>query len=385
MEKIKKSYIERLNDGLVFNNSSVIETENRDPLQIINDGRIQCFRFFDQEFIIDEDEEYEGKKSNYSSWTFFGTRISIDELKTQYKNNPDFKDVIDNLEERNIKYVCKTQTGSMMPMKDGDVTFEELTSNKQKENEILAKKMFDKLREHIGEDVSYTGWWYGAKQEETGILKNVEDFFNVAIGSYGIPFVGYGAAISEIVSKDGEVLYTNPYIEENYDRRDDNEIYASKRLIFGDRIVNQEIEEQEKNKKEWQEWQEQQDKKAKKDKYSLMREGLTLVKPETVDEWLEFVDNNCNDGYSSQVVRAAISMMKKLNEGMSFEEAEHKVYNEELGLTGFLSTSTASTLAHFAKQSEEYRKYWNKQFGVEYDEEKGIVNPTVLAFKKKSN
>ena len=121
---------------------------------------------------------------------------------------------------------------------------------------------------------------------------------------------------------------------------------------------------------------------AKKDKYSLMREGLALVKPEVADEWLQFVDNNCNDGYSAQVVRAAISMMKKLNEGMSFEDAEQKVYNEELGLTGFLATSTASTLVHFAKQGEEYRNYWNKKFGVE-DDGKGTVNPTVLAFKKK--
>ena len=87
------------------------------------------------------------------------------------------------------------------------MTFEEFVATKEQDKEVLAKAMFDKLREHIGEDVSYTGWWYGVKQEETAELKNVTDFVNVEIGCSGIPFVGYGAAISNITSKDGAVLY----------------------------------------------------------------------------------------------------------------------------------------------------------------------------------
>ena len=89
--------------------------------------------------------------------------------------------------------------------------------------------------------------------------------------------------------------------------------------------------------------------------------GLTLVKPETAEEWLQFADNNSNDGYSVFVVKATISMMKKFEEGISFEEAEQQVYNEELGLSGFMAGATANALSHFAKQGEEYRRYWNKQ------------------------
>ena len=39
---------------------------------------------------------------------------------------------------------------------------------------------------------------------------------------------------------------------------------------------------------------------AKKAKYTLMKEGLTLVRPETAEEWLQFTDNNSNDSYNNQ-------------------------------------------------------------------------------------
>ena len=106
----------------------------------------------------------------------------------------------------------------------------------KKDKEAVAKEMFNKLRKHIGKEVSYTAWWYGNKEEGTDILREVNDFCNVSIGAYSIPFVGYGSAISKIISKDGEILYSNPYIEYGYDRRDDREIFSAKRVIFGDKI-----------------------------------------------------------------------------------------------------------------------------------------------------
>ena len=118
-------------------------------------------------------------------------------------------------------------------------------------------------------------------------------------------------------------------------------------------------------------------------KYTLMKEGLTLINPETTEEWLQFADANTNDGYSVFVVKATISMMKKFAEGVSFEEAEKQVYSEELGLSGFMASATANALSHFAKNGEAYRVYWNKQYGIEDEEVKGTVNPAVLTIKKK--
>lgn len=383
MEKVTKSYVEKIYRGILFSESSILEVEERDPMQVANDGKMQGFRFYDKEFVVDGDKSYDGDKSNFSNWIYFGKRMSLEEVKAQYGNNSSYSILISNMENNNYQYVCHTQAGSFLPMEEGDMTFDELVAAKEQDKEVQAKAMFDKLREHIGEDVSYTGWWYGAKLEETAELRNVTDFINVEIGCSGIPFVGYGAAISSITSKDGEVLYSNPNIEYGYDRRAAEDVFASKRLIFGDRIVDAEVAEKEKQDREWAEYKEKSDLEAKKMKYTLMREGLTLVKPETAEEWMQFADNNTNDGYSVFVVKAVISMMKKFEEGISFEEAEKQVYNEELGLSGFMAGATANALSHFAKNGDAYRVHWNKRYGVEDAEEKGTVNPAILSIKKK--
>lgn len=377
MKKVTKSYVEKIYRGILFSESSTKEVKERNPMQVENDGKMQGFRFYDKEFVVDGKKSYDGEISNYSSWIYFGKRLSLDEVKAQYGNNPDYRILISNMENNNYQYVCHTQVGSFLPMDEKDMTFDEILAKNAEDKESKAKTMFDKLKEHIGEDVSYTGWWYGVRQEETAKLKEVNDFTNVVIGSMGIPFVGYGAAISKITSKDGEILYNNPNIEYGYDRRKSEEIFASKILIFGERLVEEEMLAKEKADREWEESKEKSDIEAKKAKYTLMREGLTLVKAETAEDWLQFVDNNTNDGYSVFVVKATISMMKKLEEGISFEEAEQQVYNEELGLSGFMAGATANALSHFAKQGEEYRKYWNNS------EEKGTVNPDILNIKKK--
>lgn len=399
MEKVTKSYVEKIYRGILFSESSISEVEERDPMQVANDGKMEGFRFYDKEFVVDGDKSYDGDKSNFpnwiyfiermsfksnfSNWIYFGKRMSLEEVKAQYGNDSSYSKLISNMENNNYQYVCLTQAGSFLPMEEGDMTFAELVAAKEQDKEVQAKAMFDKLREHIGEDVSYTGWWYGAKLEETAELRNVTDFINVEIGCSGIPFVGYGAAISSITSKDGEVLYSNPNIEYGYDRRAAEDVFASKRLIFGDRIVDAEVAEKEKQDREWAEYKEKSDLEAKKMKYTLMREGLTLVKPETAEEWMQFADNNTNDGYSVFVVKAVISMMKKFEEGISFEEAEKQVYNEELGLSGFMAGAAANALSHFAKNGDAYRNHWNKQYGVEDAEEKGTVNPAILSINKK--
>lgn len=103
--------------------------------------------------------------------------------------------------------------------------------------EKIAKDMFKELKKHIGEEVKYIGWWYGCLEEEKGELKEVNDFDGVVVGNIRMPFVGCGAAITSITSKDNETLYFNPFVEDNYDRRDDVEVDAAIRTIFGDRIV----------------------------------------------------------------------------------------------------------------------------------------------------
>ena len=382
MEKVTKSYVEKIYRGLLFSEPSVKEVTERDPMKIQNDGSMQGFRFYDKEFVIDGEKTYDGKTSNYSNWIYFGKRMSLAQIKELYGNNPDYRILISNMENNNYEYICHTQAGSFLPMENGDMTFDEYISINTKEKNAI--EMFEKLKQHIGEEVSYEAWWYGVPQNETDILNNVSYFSNVEIGCMGIPFVGYGSAISKITLKEtGEVLYSNPFIEHEYDRRKPEDVEDSERKIFGDIIVNKRRDRRIKAEEARQKAMKQADLDAKKQKYTLMKEGLTLVKPETAEEWLQFADKNSNDGYSVFVVKAVISMMKKFEEGISFEDAEQQVYCEELGLSGFMAGSTANALSHFAKQGDEYRKHWNKQYGVEDPEEERIVNPAVLSISKK--
>ena len=45
MEKITKTYVEKLYKGLLFSESLIEEVEDRNPINIENDGKILGFRF----------------------------------------------------------------------------------------------------------------------------------------------------------------------------------------------------------------------------------------------------------------------------------------------------------------------------------------------------
>lgn len=123
MEKITKTYVEKIYRGILFSESSIQEVTERDPMKIENDGKMQGFRFYDVEYVVDGDKTYEGETVNYSGWIFFGKRYSLDEIKTKYGNKPDYRILISNMECNGHNYVCHTQAGSFLPMEEGDITF----------------------------------------------------------------------------------------------------------------------------------------------------------------------------------------------------------------------------------------------------------------------
>lgn len=48
-----------------------------------------------------------------------------------------------------------------------------------------------------------------------------------------------------------------------------------------------------------------------------------------------------------------------------------------------MAGATANVLSHFIKNGDEYRKHWNKQYGIKNSEEKSTVNPAIINIKKK--
>lgn len=380
MEKTTKKYVEYLYPGLFMAETSSIEIGHSDPMKVELKKRAIGFRFYEKDFIDTDGEQFEGKIHNRTNWFYIGKRLTFEEVQSRFGNMSKYETLISNMECNQISSVCMTEYGNFMPMEEDDITLEEYVAEHNKE--ANAFKMFQALKQHVGERVSYRGWWYGAAQEETDVLRNVSFFTNVQIGCYGIPFIGYGSAISSIrLEETGEELYSNPYIEYGYDRRDPEKIEEARRKMFGDTIVDKQRNRRIKAETIRKQEEEQADLEAKKKKYTIMKDGLAFVKKEDAEEWMQCVDRNTNDAYSCCIVETALLCLRKLQEGATCEEVE-KIYIE-MGLTGYMSGAVSSMIAHFSTRGVEFRQYWNKKFGIT-EEEKRVVNPAVLVLSSKN-
>lgn len=364
MNKEIKSFVEKKYRGTLF--SQYIETEviEKDPMKIENDGFIQGFHFYDREFITVEGKRYASEKYNCSNWIYFGKRLSLNEFKNQYSNNSDYESLISNIEKSDCQDVCHTQDDSFLPMNKEDMTFNEFVlesiSKRKEQEKAKAKAVLDKLRKHLYEEVSCTWWWYGTKQEMTGTIDDIEDFVFVGINGTMIPFVAANMALSEITSPNGEILYLNPYIEDGYNKESTTSIYKIQRLIFGNEIPCAEIT------KKWEKYKED-DKKAItyiKNSILLADSLMYLIKTEMIKQWSYFVDNNCNELYSTMVVEAVYEMLLKIDNFVPFEEAEQEIYKEKYSLSGYMIEAAANAVSYFSKRGEEYRAYWNEQYSI---------------------
>ncbi len=104
------------------------------------------------------------------------------------------------------------------------------------EKELNAKRMFESLKRHIGQEVSIMYSLYGEMRIRKGILEEVSDFNYVMINGEGIPFIGYGSAIY-IISSPSMILYKNEVTEQNFDKRNDEEILSEINKVFGARVA----------------------------------------------------------------------------------------------------------------------------------------------------
>ena len=240
---------------------------------------------------------------------------------------------------------------------------------------------FKKLRNHIGKKVRVDYIKYGSLCSEESTLRNVEDYVNIEIESCGIPFVGYGSAIQRITDKRGNVLYENPNILNDYDVRSSEKIEDIVSLTFGQNIADKKRKERIKFEKDFEKRMKKSDEHAKTKANDYLQQGKSLVKRDVLYEWELYVKRNTQDGYSAAVVDASLKVMKALSDGKTSKKALDLSY--ELGLTVAMAGFMASTISHFHPRGEEFRKYWNKKFGLKDAKSKGVVNPAILIVRLK--
>lgn len=105
------------------------------------------------------------------------------------------------------------------------------------------------------------------------------------------------------------------------------------------------------------------------------------IKPEMTETFDKYLLNNCKDPYSFAATKAALDAMAILDVGGTCEEAETEFKGK--GLSGFLAGCAASTIFNFHVRGDEFRIFWNAQYGVTEDKAKGgIVNPAIMTINE---
>ena len=98
------------------------------------------------------------------------------------------------------------------------------------------------------------------------------------------------------------------------------------------------------------------------------------------EKWDNYVLKNTDD-YGKACVDTARGVMEILDKEQDFEC--HEIIcraDKEDDLTGFMAGAVAQMVSQCHSRGEEFRKKWNKGYGVS-EEEKGIVNPAILTIK----
>ena len=250
--------------------------------------------------------------------------------------------------------------------------------------ETKAKEMFSKLKEHMGEEVLMEYWTYGVYCAEYGTLSKLIDFERVQVGCVNTPFIGYGAAVISIFSKDGDILYLQP-LGKPYNERDPFKINEIIRGIFGDEIAKQAWERHQKVAKDMEERQRRAKETHEEFKATGAKEIIEKTSPYVVDELKEefakMVNNSGWDTYYIYVIKIVSDLLIAIGNGMNFEEAINTV-KEKHGSIEDEIEKAVDTIANYSIRGKEFRKYWNGLYGVSDDTE-GAANPAILVLSRK--
>lgn len=245
------------------------------------------------------------------------------------------------------------------------------------QKELLAISMIEKLRDNIGKNIKCCYWHDECIIENDNELKKIDSFKNIKIGDKTIPFIGNNYAIVYIYSENGDVLYHNPFIKPFYNETNPDKIEELRRLVFGNKVVDEENKEKKLEELKQMEMVRTLGIKQEKIKRPLVERGLKFVNDERKEEFKK-ITKGYLEPYTLDILKAFVLMMEKIESGVNIEDAEMDVYGMELGLTGFQIFATAKLISYFTKNGEEYRIYRNSKHGIVDSNDHNIENPAVL-------
>lgn len=111
-----KHYVEFVYPGIMVSETSEKEIKSRDQKIVLPKGAFG-YHFFDREEVTKDGEVLVGKDKNHSGFFYEGRKMSLADVE---REEPDQRILISNMRNNNIPFVCRTEYGQAIPMKDGD-------------------------------------------------------------------------------------------------------------------------------------------------------------------------------------------------------------------------------------------------------------------------
>lgn len=115
-----KHFIECLHPGVIFSETSIIEIPERDVKKVNLSASCYAFRFFDKTVTMIDGEILTGDRKNISGWYYKGEIMSFEQVKSEFGNDIEYRNIISNMEINGIKTVVRTKFGQLMPLNEND-------------------------------------------------------------------------------------------------------------------------------------------------------------------------------------------------------------------------------------------------------------------------
>ena len=202
----------------------------------------------------------------------------------------------------------------------------------------VAPKMFERLNNYVGDGVQYVYWMLDSKRKSRAILTKVDENDSVMFFRHKLPLIGNKCAVISINSlKTGELLYYNPFVDvADYLEKTSDEIMELREKLFS----NHECE--------------QDDLESKIDKYLLVRGGTLVVKPELVEEWYQYVEENEKIGFN-QVTEIVLNCLQRLQQEAFCGEV-FKIYAKQ-EMEKDIMDAINDGVVYFSSRGQEYENY----------------------------
>ena len=239
------------------------------------------------------------------------------------------------------------------------------------ENEVI--EMFDKLKAHKDEQISYEIWKDGRLNILSDVLLDVKDYKGIKTSKRFVPFIDENEAIKVVKSlSNNEILYKNPYLKQGYGKeKEDVEAYI--RDFFGDMeadyymVCKKSQEDREKIYKD----DITADRESKKKKLELIKEGINYVNPELLVNFVNYADSFGNNAFGGYILEKTVECMRKIESGEDLEVIDE--YIKKSSRNSIIEILIAGNIIKYGKNGEEFKNNWAIKNGF-IKEEKSFSN-----------